>query len=192
MDENQKQIVLGGLLGSSYLCRGSKNSYLCMRHSIKHLPWLQTKASELTQYGAATPWYINGTTCTWRSVSHPVFTDFRKFCYPDDKNKQVCMEWLDKLKAVSIAVWYGDSGALMGRKMKNACLRTQSFRLEGNKIIEQYFNEVGIPCNINKSRGSHIIVFTVPGTEILIRMIAPWLPKNRYSKLLAGQFREDS
>jgi hypothetical protein len=189
MDDNQRQIILGTLLGNGYLCQGSKNSYLCMRHSIKHLDWLQTKASELTQYGAATPWYISGTTCTWRSISHPIFTELRQFCYPEGK-KQISMEWLDQLRDVAVAVWYGDSGTLMGRKQKNACLRTQSYGLEGNQIIERYFNEVSIPCHLNKSRSSHVIVFTVPGTELLIRMIAPWLPKNRYPKLLAGQFKQ--
>ena len=101
------------------------------------------------------------------------------------------MDWLDQLRDIGIAVWYGDSGALIGRKFRNACLRTQSFGLEGNKIIERYFNEVGIPCNLNKSRSSYIVVFTVPGTETLIKMIAPCLPKNRYTKLLAGQFRNE-
>jgi len=190
MDENQRQVVLGTILGNGYICQGSKNSYLCMRHSIKHLSWLQSKAGELTKYGAATPFYISGTTCTWRSVSHPIFTELRKFCYPDG-HKQVSMDWLNKLTAFAIAVWYGDSGTLMGRKQKNACLRTQSYGLEGNKIIEQFFNEVGIPCNLNKSRNSYVVVFTVPGTEALIRMIADRLPVNRYPKLLAGQFRND-
>lgn len=183
MHSDQKQIVLGTLLGNGYICQGSKNSYLCVRHSVKHLPWLQWKAAELMQYGAATPWYISGTTCTWRSVSHPIFTDLRKFCYPNGQ-KQVCMDWLDQLRAIGIAVWYGDSGTLMGRKMKNACLRTQSFGLEGNQIIEKYFNEVNIPCNLNKSRNSYVVVFTVQGTEKLFRLIATHLPESRYSKLV--------
>lgn len=185
MDNNQKQIVLATLLGNGYICKGSKNAYICMRHSIKHLPWLQTKASEIAKYAAATPWYVSGTTCTWRSISHPIFTDMRSFCYPKGE-KQVSMEWLDQLRDIGIAIWYGDSGTLMGRKMKNACLRTQSFGLEGNLIIEKYFNEVNIPCNINKSRNSHVIVFTVAGTEKLLHMIAPFLPANRYSKLVSS------
>jgi hypothetical protein len=188
MNDKQKQVVLGTLLGNGYICQGSKNSYLCMRHSIKHLSWLQTKSSELTKYGAATPFYISGTTCTWRSVSHPIFTDLRKFCYPDG-TKQVSMEWLNTLTHYAIAIWYGDSGTLMGRKQKNACLRTQSYGLEGNKIIEQFFNEVDIPCHLNKSRNSYVVVFTVPGTDRLIRMLAEYLPPNRYPKLLAGQFQ---
>lgn len=183
------QVVLGSLLGNSYICKGSKNSYLCMRHSIEHLSWLQTKASELNKYGAATPFYINGTTCTWRSVSNPIFTELRQFCYPNGV-KQISMEWLNKLTPFAIAVWYGDSGELMGRKQKNACLRTQSYGLEGNKIIEQFFNEVDIPCNIDKFRSSHIIIFTTPGTDRLIRLIADHLPINRYSKLLTDQFQD--
>lgn len=185
MNDNQKQVILGTLLGNGYICNGTKNCYLCMRHSIKHLSWLQSKAQELEFYGSATPWYISGTTCTWRSVSHVAFTELRRFCYPNGQ-KEVCMEWLDQLRDIAIGVWYGDSGSLIGRKAKNACLRTQSFGKEGNDIIARYFNEVGIPCNLNKSRGSYIVVFTVPGTEILIKMIAPCLPKNRYSKLLSS------
>lgn len=189
MDDNQRQIVLGSLLGGGFLCSGAKNNYFCMRHQHKHLPWLQTKAKEISYYAAATPWYMSGTTCTWRSVSHPIFTELRNFCYPEGK-KKMCMEWLDQMRDIGLAVWYGDSGTLIGRKQKNACLRTQSFGLEGNQIIERYFNEVDIPCKINKSRSSHIIVFTVPGTEALIRMISPWLPKNRYSMMLGDE--EDS
>jgi LAGLIDADG DNA endonuclease family len=190
MIDNQRQILLGTLLGNGYICQGSKNCYLCMRHSVKHLPWLEGKGEWLNDYASATPWHISGTTATWRSKSDPIFTELKKFCYPNGK-KEVCMEWLDQLRDVAIAVWYGDSGALIGRKFRNACLRTQSFGLEGNRIIERYFNEVGIPCNLNKSRNSYIIVFTVPGTTTLIKMISPVSPGSIFNKLHAGQFRNE-
>jgi LAGLIDADG DNA endonuclease family len=190
MHDDHKQILLGSLLGGSYICQGTKNCYLCMRHSINHLPWLQSKADELKEYASANPWYVSKNTATWRSVSDPVFTELKQFCYSNGK-KEVHMEWLDKLRDIAIAVWYGDSGALVGRKFRNACLRTQSFGQDGNKIIEKYFNEVGLSCHLNKSRNSYIVVFTVHGTESLIKMIAPCLPKNRYGKLLAGQFRNE-
>lgn len=183
MNDNQKQIILGTLLGNGYICKGRRNCYFCIRHSARHNQWLQSKASELTDLASLTPLYQSGTTCTWRSACDPFFTELREFCYPDGK-KQVSMEWLDQLRDIGIAVWYGDSGTLTGRKNRNASLRTQSYGEEGNQIIEQYFNEVGIPCHINKSRKSFIIVFTVDGTEILIKMIGQCLPKNRYFKML--------
>jgi hypothetical protein len=185
-NDDHKQIVLGTLLGNGYICKGRKNAYFCMRHNIDNLFWLQSKAAELEVYASKTPWYQYKTTCTWRSACSPIFNELRDFCYPNGV-KTVCMEWLDQLRAEAIAVWYGDSGCLTGRGKKNACLRTQSFGEEGNKIIERYFNEVGISCNMNKSRKSWVIVFTVPGTEILMsKIVAPHLPQNRYFKLICN------
>jgi hypothetical protein len=186
-NDDHRQIVLGTLLGNGYICKGRKNSYFCMRHSLRHLPWLQSKALELQEYESKTPWYQYETTCTWRSACDPVFNELRELCYKNDA-KTVNMEWLDQLRSMAIAVWYGDSGCLTGRGNKNASLRTQSFGKEGNEIIEKYFNEVGIPCNVNKSRDSWIIVFTVPGTEILMsKIVAPHMPQNRYFKIATGE-----
>lgn len=182
MTDYQKQIVLGGLLGNSYICKGRKNDYLCIRHSVNHLPWLRSKALELKDYSAKTPWYQYETTCTWRSRSDSIFSEFRKLCYPNGE-KEVSMKWLDPLRDIAIAIWYGDSGCLTGRNGKNACLRTQSFGLDGNNIIAKYFNEVGLSCGINKSRKSYVIVFSVKGTKKLMDLISPCLPNSRYFKL---------
>jgi LAGLIDADG DNA endonuclease family len=185
LQDDQRQIILGTILGNGFICKGLKSCYFCMRHSVRHLPWLESKAAELHMYDSPTPWYKHGTTCTWRSCSDPIFNELHDFCYPNGK-KTVSMEWLDQLRDIGIAVWYGDSGCLTGRCFRNACLRTQYFNLEGNEIISRYFNEVGIPCNINKSRQSYVIVFSVEGTVALFRLIGQCLPKNRYFKLAAG------
>jgi len=183
-NDDHRQIVLGTLLGNGYLCKGRKSSYFCMRHSVSHMDWLNSKASELSAYESSTPWYQYKTTCTWRSFSDPVFGELRDLCYPSGK-KEITMAWLDQLRSLAISVWYGDSGCLTGRNHKNACLRTQSFGQEGNKIIEQYFNEVGMSCSMNKSRKSWVIVFTVPGTEVLMsKIVAPHMPPNRFFKIV--------
>ena len=183
-NDDHRQIVLGTLLGNGFICKGRKNSYFCMRHSVNHLDWLKSKASELTAYESSTPWHQHETTCTWRSGCDPVFNELRSLCYLNGK-KEVSMVWLDQLRSMAISVWYGDSGCLTGRNHKNACLRTQSFRYEGNQVIERYFNEVGMPCSMNKSRKSWVIVFTVPGTETLMsKIVAPNAPTNRFFKII--------
>ena len=185
--DDHRQIVLGTLLGNGYICKSGNSSFFCIRHSIHHLAWLQSKAAELECYQSKTPWHKHGTTCTWRAASSPLFAELRAMCYPNGE-KQVSMDWLNQLRALAIAVWYGDSGCLTGRNNKNASLRTQSYGEEGNQIIERYFNEVGMPCHLNKSRKSWIIVFTIEGTEIITsKVIAPFLPKNRYFKLAIPQ-----
>ncbi len=173
IDDNQLQILLGTLLGNGYICNGKKNPYFCMRHSKKKYNWLKTKAAVLTRYPAG--FYEHENTVTWRTPCNPYFITLHKFCYLEGK-KTVTMQWLDSLQAIAIAVWFGDSGCFLGRGAKNACLRTQSFGLEGNKIIEQFFNEVGIPCKINKSKKSYVILFSVKGTEKLMALIERALP----------------
>jgi hypothetical protein len=106
-------------------------------------------------------------------------------CYVNNK-KTITMDWLDQLRAIGIAVWYGDSGCLLGYKQRNACLRTQSFGEEGNAIIARYFNEIGIGCSPNKSKGSQVIVFTVAGSKTLFKMVAPFIHSSMYDKLLKG------
>lgn len=180
ISDDHRQIFLGSLLGNGYICRSSKNYYFCMRHSLRHTDWLKTKALELRSYQSSLQ--INNIAATWRSACNPVFNELHKLCYTT--GKQVTMTWLNQLRDLAIAIWYGDKGTLVGRNYKNACLRTQAFGLDGNKIIEQFFNEVGVPCHINKSRNSYIIVFTVVGTEILMsKLVAKYLPKNRYFKI---------
>ena len=183
MNDDQRQVVLGTLLGNGYICKGKKNHYLCMRHSVHHLDWLKSKAMELGDLASANPWYEYETTWTWRSRCDSIFVELRKLYYPKDV-KEVSMDWLDSLRDIAIAVWYGDSGCLAGRNSKNACLRTQSFGFKGNKIIETYFNEVGFPCSMNKSRNSFVIVFSVHSTRKFLTMVAPYLTKKKLADLL--------
>lgn len=181
--DDRMQIILGSLLGNGYICKGRKNDYLCMRHSKRHDLWLKTKSNELSIYSSKTPYYEYYTTITWRSICHPTFTELKKYCYQDGK-KCVTMDWLDRLRDLAIAVWFGDSGTMTGRGSRNACLRTQSFGLNGNEIIEKYFNEVGFPCKINKSRKSYVIVFSIEGTKSLIDLIANSIPSPRLLKIM--------
>ena len=183
MTDDHKQVFLGTLLGNGFICKGTKNSYFSIKHSNRHMPWLQTKVNELQIYSAKKGLTCNEGGCSWRTSADPIFTEMREKYYKDGK-KNITMEWLDSMRDIGIAVWYGDSGCLIGRNKRNACLKTQSFGLEGNQIIAQFFNEVGFECNLNKSKKSYVIVFSVTGTEKLFKMISIFLPKNRYYKMI--------
>lgn len=182
MTDDQRQIVLGTLLGNGFICN-SKNPYICIQHSCAYSSYFKSKMSHLSEFGRSSPWYKKGNICGWRSISSPIWSEFKTLCYKDGK-KNITMTWLNQLRDIGIAVWYGDSGCLIGYKNRNACLRTQSFGNDGNQIACQYFNEVGIECNLNKSKGSHVIVFSVSGTRILFKLVAPYIHPSMYSKLL--------
>jgi recombination protein RecA len=182
MIDDQKQIIIGSLLGNGFICN-SKNSYLCIQHSVDYIQYFKSKIAHIEEYGRLKAWYEKGKTCGWRSRCSPIWSDFKKMCYKKGV-KTVTMDWLDQLRAIGIAVWYGDSGCLIGYKKSNACLRTQSFGKVGNEIICRYFNEIGIECNINKSKKSYVIVFTKKGTNVFLKMVAPYIHYSMYDKLL--------
>lgn len=184
MTDDQKQIILGTLLGNGFICNSAKTPYLCIQHSSSYLTYFRTKVIHLDEYSRPHAWYQKGNIWGWRSRCLPIWLEFRKLCYQQDNTKMVSMAWLDQLKAIGIAVWYADSGCLIGHKKRNACLRTQSFGWDGNNIISRYFNEVGIPCHLNKSKNSHMIAFTVSGTKILYKLVAPYIHRSMYSKLI--------
>jgi len=170
---HQYQTLLGTLLGSSKIEISDDGYHLAMRSTDPY--WLRSKVHDLEIGGQ---FFERGQFYYWRSAPSKVLKEAHAFCY-EGKKKVVSMEWLDMLRDIGIAVWYGDVGCLVGRAKGNACLRTQAFG-EDNQLICQYFNEVGIPCNINKVRGKPVIVFAVDGTHILMNLVAPVLPLNRY------------
>jgi hypothetical protein len=138
-----------------------------------------SKLNHLEEFSRKTAYYYKGNIVGWRSICSPIWMEFKKLCYKD-KIKTITMEWLDQLRAIGLAVWYGDSGCLVGHHKKNACLRTQSFGKTGNEIIAEYFNGVGLPCNINKSKKSYIIVFSVKGTHSFLKLVAPFIHPSMY------------
>lgn len=171
---DQRQIILGSLLGNGFIKRTDKNYYFVMKHSLKRFDWVRLKSLELNNFYS--DFFKNKSSVVWRSICHPCFNEIHSSCYEGDK--KVTMDWLNSLRDIAIAVWYGDSGIRVGRGKKNSCLRTQSFGLKGNKIICDFFNEVGIFCNVNKNKRGEVIVFTVEGSRILAeKILFYWLPK---------------
>ncbi len=174
IDDDVKQIVHGGLMGSSFLCKGGKDDILGMSQSTKYASWLRIKAAEL-QYFGTNPVHERKNGFFWRSSPHPYFTYLRTKTYDEDQ-RIITMDWLDSFRDLAIAVWFGDKGGMAGRNRKNATLKTQHFGFHGSEIICQYFNEVGFPCSINKHKGTPLILFTVQGTKDLFKLIANAMP----------------
>lgn len=171
---HNNQIILGTLLGNSKLVSSDEGICLCMRN--KDAEWLKSKAYDLKKYEDC--FYLSKRTYHWKSKPDEVFNEFNDMLYKEGQRK-ITFNILDTLRDIAISVWYGDCGCLVGRSRTNACLRTQSFGNEGNGVILEWFNSVGIECNLNKHRNDYVLVFTHKGTKILFKMISPLLPQNR-------------
>lgn len=174
LSDDQKQIVMGTLLGNSRLQVNSDGVYLLMKS--KDSSWLHAKGDCLKCIEQCR-WRSKGN-YYWQSISHECLDEYYDLLY-DGGKKVASMSYLDRLRDIGVMVWYGDVGCLVGRNRNNACLRTQALG-ETNEVVEKFFNEVNVPCNINRVRRKSVIVFTLDGTRQLFKIIGHIIPENRF------------
>jgi hypothetical protein len=170
----QDQILLGTILGGSSLLKPPKgiNYYLSMRS--RNQKWLEYKIQEMESLFEIGPrWRNNTFRCNSRCDS--VLTELHQNMYIENK-RMVTMEIIDPIRDIGLAVWYLDGGGKTGRNKKNAYINTTKFGEDGTAVVKQYFDEVDMPCNVNRQGERLRVLFTVNGTEELFKTIEPCVP----------------
>ena len=183
MNDLQRQIVIGTLLGNSRLESDLTGVYLLMRSRNKD--WLDCKAEYLQAWERSR--WVSGKTYYWVSVADPVFEEIDKLCYVGCQ-KMARVRWLSKLMQIGYMTWYCDVGCLVGRNRRNACLRTPS--LSNLEEAVEYTNMVFAPeseqdggrpaCRLSSKSRYKTIIFTQSGTAALMKLIIPVMPKPMY------------
>lgn len=119
--QRQLDIIYGTLMGDGHVEVRSKqrNSESCLSlcHSTKQKKYLQWKYKELKTLASSSLRANNGETGNkyrFRTFAHPFFSNLRKEFYPDNR-KIVTRAILNKLSALSIAVWFMDDGTNLGK-----------------------------------------------------------------------------
>ncbi len=175
----EDQIICGSLLGSGYIPRVYP-LYLSMS-ACKNQEWVQYKGLQLQLLQATTPFTESKQTIKWRSISGDFWQSYIDEFYLDNK-KYIKMDTLDRLRAVALAIWFGDKGFWYSKKRVG--LRTTAFG-ESNEVIAQYFNEVNMTCDIKvDSYGGKRIVFDQEGTKIFLATVVHRLPNFMCEKLI--------
>ena len=144
--------------------------------------WLQYKMQELHAYYGGKVVHQYGNTFRANSICSPRLTELQNELY-EEGERNIRMEVLDSLRDIALAVWFLDGGNKTGRNKKNAYLNTTKFGAEGTDVILQYFNEVGLPCSINKDGDRLKVLFTVDGTQAFFKIIAHRFPTFMYYRL---------
>lgn len=160
LDDNQKAIVIGTILGDGCLCDNwSKTNYrLKMSHSIKQREYV------LWKYGILRDWiltepkvYEKTKSITIRTISHPELTDLHGIFYRD-KKKIIPKNIQDLLNPLTMAVWFMDDGNII-RDKSRFCgyhMNTQSFTFKENERLAEILNsEFKILCTVQKNHGKH-------------------------------------
>jgi hypothetical protein len=178
----QIQVMIGSVLGGCSLVKPPKgtNYYLTMRSQLKD--WLVYKMAEMHDFFTDPKLYKYDKTYRCNSCCHPNITSLYEQLYETGK-RRITMQTLDTLTDTGLAVWFLDSGGKTGRSKKNAYINTTKFGISGSEIIMQYFNEIGMKCNINHDGKRLKILFSVDGTEAFLKTTAHRFPTFMYHRI---------
>lgn len=156
----QDQIIMGTLLGDADIAHKERNNCsLRIGHKGADRDYLLWKWGELKSTGLFTksprPRVGGFGSLQWRLVSSQssFFNQYREMFYPEGL-KIVTQEVLDKLSDLGLAVWYMDDGGL-GDCGNRIFIHTQSFGIEGNRVIKDWFDErYGLHFQLHPCNGS--------------------------------------
>lgn len=171
----RRQIILGTLLGSSYLQRLPSGSWYLGMTESKDSKWVAYKALELGGVAARKAWSEDEGRIKWRSQGSQLWSGYYEKFY-DHGGNRVEMRTLDEMRDIGLAIWFGDRG--FWYSSRRIGLRCSKFE-RSIGIISDYFQEVGIPCSIIRKS----IVFTREGTGSFLRTIAHRLPEFMHYRL---------
>ena len=187
LSQNEKQILMGGLLGDSYYNK-SKNA-IRFYHSLKQLEYLKWKYN----------FFINNTNNICRNIySHSrvindkeyyscsfeiynkkhCIDDFmlyiKKNLYSNDGRKKISLKYLNELNPLGLAVWWMDDGCIcLSKRNRYGKLATECFNYEENILIQKYFKnkwDIDVSVCIEKNK-YYFIRFNVTAMKKLIKII---------------------
>ncbi len=177
---NQEQIIVGTLLGDATISRNT----LQLSHCAKQKEWLELKTSSLIIPfgGNVKPYqYFHPDYDKWydmiryRTYSHQYFKNIKKAFYVPNKEVPLNID----LQPLGLAVWFLDDGYLKESK-KLAEIATNSFNKQSLDILQKQLSNLGLNSYIKRNR----IMFNVPNTKKLSRIIAEFVPPSMLYKIL--------
>ena len=187
LDEKQRAVVIGSLLGDANLCANwSKTNYrLQIRHSEHQSEYVRWKYEQLKQIVTTPPKVYEKTNCVhFRTISHPVLTELREVFYPNGKKiltKQVVHHISDPLV---VAVWFMDDGNVCRHEdvVYGYHLNTQSFTETENRMLVELFKSIwGLGCRVQKNNGYYRLYFGKQGVNDFKALVEPHvIPSMQY------------
>jgi recombination protein RecA len=185
VEDNQlKQFIIGSVLGDGCISKTDKASFqskITFGHCEKQLPYLTWKNNLLKQYalnatkiGKYTYMsirYKSGecTTFTFKSKSHPYFSNLRTLFYPNGI-KNIKQDLIKEMDALGLAIWFMDDGCICKRSYQ---IYTNSFTLEEVEFLQDVLkNNFNINSTIDKNR---VIYIRTDSKELFKEIIKPYI-----------------
>lgn len=150
LNQEQKQICYGTLLGDASISLNGKNARLQMHHGLnqfKYIYWKYKKLESICSrksFTFKTPGKNSYSKRRFKirlqTLNSPDLTDIFYLLRKNGGPKVVTRDYLDLLEPLAIAVWWCDDGTLTGGH-RQAEICTHNMSLEEIKIFQKYFFE---------------------------------------------------
>ena len=207
LSPQQRQVVLGGLLGGGNLSpsriKGGLGTRFRMGHGAKQLDYLDWKASLFGNIGQSRR--VNAKGVGFVDLTPlPELAELREAVYWGDGKKTLSYEYLKALTALALAVWYMDDGSLQNRSKgrqertkdgsgrSEICVETFS---EGSRrrLLEVLAGQFDLHplLAVRGARQLSVLSFAEDETAKLHELVAPYIYPSMEYKLLErfrGQF----
>lgn len=147
LSERQRSVLVGSLLGDGSISGNmgegiwNINYRFQVAHSNKQRGYLWWKYEVFHEWCLSPPQYQN-TTNSWRfrTISHPIFTEFHKLFYNKQGRKILPGEIRNLIvDPIVLAVWFMDDGAKMANY--GYIINSQNFSKNENRVLGDYFKD---------------------------------------------------
>jgi recombination protein RecA len=194
LSEQQRQLVLGGLMGDGSVSPKRDNSNgpgmksrFRFGHGQKQDEYASWKKSLLAGVPTSVSRHSKGGLMV-ETTPLAELDALREAVYVGNK-KVFSWDYLKELTPFALAIWYMDDGSFAVRRNDGSAGRSdicvQAMDRGTQKRLVQHLNDsFGLSCKLIDRAGKAVIVFDRDGTESLHDLVAPYVPTSMEYKLL--------
>jgi recombination protein RecA len=194
LSEQQRQVVLGGLMGDGAISPKRENSNgpgMKSRYRFGHGPnqddYAQWKADLLEGVPLSISKHSKGGLMV-ETTPMAELDQLRESVYVAGK-KVFSWDYLKELTPLALAIWYMDDGTFAVRRKDGSAGRSdicvQAMDKGSQRRLAATLKETfGLSCKLIDRSGKAVIVFDLAGTEALHELISPYVPESMEYKLL--------
>ena len=146
----QRQVLLGSLLGDGYLMPTTSGHCFRVGHGLAQAGYVDWKYRHLRDFVRSAP-RASGRTYYFRTISMPELSAFRQLWYRTGRKSLPAESLQAELGPLGLAVWFMDDGSLEGRQVR---INSQSFSLDENEQLSGFLRaKFGIESRLNLDKG---------------------------------------
>ena len=179
LNRQQKEFLVGTLLGDGCLLKTTRGYCLRIHQGIKQKDYVEWKYNVMKDL-VNTPPKLCQRGYYFRTVSNPIFDEYRQIFYEETK-KKVPENIRNLLTPLGLAVWIMDDGS-----RDKGCIRISthnfdySHHLKLQKILKAKF---GIKSNIQRAKDKFWLWVKSESTPNLLKLIQPYFIPSMLYKL---------